>query len=189
MLLSILIPTIDERRESFKELILELTNQILDNKAEEKVEIISLCDKGILSIGAKRNELLMRVKREYFCFIDDDDTVSSDYITRILEGLETKPDCCSLRGVYTTNGTNPELFEHSIKYSEYKTASPTSGIRYERYPNHLNVIKTLIGQQFTFPETNHGEDTEWATKVFNSRLLRTEYFIPEVIYHYQFKNK
>ena len=57
---------------------------------------------------------------------------------------------------------------------------------YERYPNHLNCIKSSIAKQFKFPEINFGEDTLWADKVFKSGLIKTEHFIDKVIYHYKY---
>ena len=82
-----------------------------------------------------------------------------------------------------------KIFEHSIDYKEYKTNPPTFAITYERYPNHLNVIKTDIAKQFKFPEISFGEDTSFATQVFKSGLLKTEGYIGDVIYHYKYKTK
>lgn len=189
MLLNILIPTISERRECFKDLILKLTEQIIDCNAEEDISIISLCDNGLLSIGAKRNELMNKAKADYVCFVDDDDTVSSSYIQNLIDGIAKGIDCCSLMGVYTVNGQNPELFEHSIKYTEWKTNPPTMGIKYERNPNHLNCIKTSIAKQFKFPETNHGEDHHWSKQLQASGLLKTEHYISDIMYEYKHKTK
>mgnify|MGYP001559890393 CR=1 FL=1 len=184
MNLSILICSLVDRSWTRIELI-----KILQSQGYHKeVEILCEIDRGEMSIGHKRNLLLDRAKGEYVCFIDDDDTVSSDYLSKIMGAIETKPDCCSLVGVITWNGDNPEIFEHSIKYSEYKTRK-SGAITYERYPNHLNVIKTDIAKQFRFPEISHGEDTDWATQIFKSGLLKSEATIPGVIYHYNYKQK
>ena len=183
MKLSILICGLVSRNDTYALLINELSKQY--NGSE--VEVISLTDSGEKTIGEKRNILLNQAKGEYVCFVDDDDMISKDYILKILTALESNPDCCSLLGVITWNGENPELFEHSIKYKEYKTTE--NPIMYERYPNHLNVIRSSIAKQFKFPETNHGEDTDWATAINKSGLLKTEAYIPGIIYHYQYKQK
>lgn len=150
------------------------------------VQIISNHD-DTLKIGEKRNRLLDCSSAEYICFIDDDDTISSTYIQDIMEGLKSNPDCLSLRGVITWDDANPEIFEHSVRYNSYVTHTlPVNGIKYERYPNHLNVIKASIAKQFKFPEINHGEDTDWATQIKNSGLLKNEVYIDKVLYHYQF---
>lgn len=181
MILSILIPTIPERALMFNKLYAELCRQGFG----KGVELLS-CDEN-WSIGAKRNYLLDKAKGEYLCFIDDDDMVASDYIDTLLKALESKPDCVSLRGVITWDGNNPELFEHSIKYKAYVTT--TNPIKYERYPNHLNAIKSSIAKQFKFPEINHGEDTDWATQIHNSGMLKKEVYIDKVLYHYLYISK
>ena len=178
MKLSILISSLVGRYCQRNDLIIALQKQDLTG-----VEILTEIDSGINSIGYKRNKLLDRAKGEYVAFIDDDDMISSDYIYKIMYAIESKPDCCSLMGVISWDGKNEEIFEHSIKYKEYKTTN--NPIRYERYPNHLNVIKTSIAKQFKFEEINHGEDTAWATQIFKSGLIKTEAPIEGVIYHYQ----
>jgi hypothetical protein len=44
MLVSILIPTLFERLDTYTPMVQDLYKQIKDNKLEDKVEIISICD-------------------------------------------------------------------------------------------------------------------------------------------------
>ncbi len=185
MKLSILIPSLISRAEQLNILRQELNRQAIDYAG--KVEILTYTDNGEESIGRKRNELLDRAYGEYVCFIDDDDEVSKDYISKVMEAIKWTPDCCSLIGCRTVDGENPEIFEHSIRYKEYKT-NKVGAVTYERYPNHLNVIKSSIAKKFRFPEISYGEDTDWATQIFESGLLKQEIEIKGVIYHYQFKS-
>lgn len=188
--LSILIPSLHSRAHLLKELRTIIHNQMVANSlTENEVEVLVDVDYGELSIGEKRNKLQQAAKGEYSCFIDDDDTVSAFYLKSIFEGIEKGVDCCSLRGVITWDGDNPEIFEHSIRYDSYKTneSATADEIKYERYPLHINVIKTSIAKQFKFPETSHGEDSDWSGQVFKSGLIKTEHYIDKVIYHYQFK--
>lgn len=182
MILSLLIPTIDERREMFENIYAILKMQILNNPNKNQIEI--LIDNSKKTIGEKRNNLLAMAKGEYVAFVDDDDEVSNEYIESLMIAIKQKPDCVSLRGVITWNGNNPELFEHSVKYSAYATT--TNEIKYERYPNHLNCIKSSIAKQFKFKEINFGEDTDWATQIFQSGLLKKEVYIDKVLYHYKY---
>lgn len=182
MILSLLIPTIDERREMFENIYAILKMQILNNENKNQIEI--LIDNSKKTIGEKRNNLLAMAKGEYVAFVDDDDEVSNEYIESLMAAIKQKPDCVSLRGVITWNGGNPELFEHSVKYSAYATT--TNEIKYERYPNHLNCIKSSIAKQFKFKEINFGEDTDWATQIFQSGLLKKEVYIDKVLYHYKY---
>jgi|SRR3990167_7922771 len=184
MKLSILIPSLISRASELNNLREKITRQCAENNLYDDVEIISSVDNGELTIGEKRNELLQRAKGEYVCYIDDDDDISNEYLKLIFNKI--RPDCCSLTGVITWDGERSEIFEHSIKYREYKT-NETGIPKYERYPNHLNVIRTDIAKQFKFPEINHGEDTDFATQIFKSGLLKTESVISEILYHYKFK--
>jgi glycosyltransferase involved in cell wall biosynthesis len=169
----------------FDVLYFELNRQITNLNLTKEIEVIE-DPTEIGSIGSKRNWLLGAASGEYVCFVDDDDMISSNYIESIYNALKSKPDCLSLRGVITWDGVNPELFEHSIKYKAYATT--TNVIKYERYPNHLNVIKSEIAKQFEFPEINFGEDTDWATEINESGLLKKEVYIDTILYHYQYVN-
>jgi glycosyltransferase involved in cell wall biosynthesis len=176
--LSILIPTIPQR----KDMLDNLMNEFRKQYSGEDVIMIT-CDND-KSIGAKRNELLQAAKSEYVCFFDDDDLPSSTYIEDLLKAIESNPDCVSLRGVITWDGVNPELFEHSIKYKAWITT--TNNIKYERPPTPLNCIKSSIAKQFNFPEINHGEDRDWSNQLNESGLLKNEVYIDKVLYHYKF---
>ena len=183
MKLSILIPTIAKRRLLLDNLLTELNEQIKGIVDVSSVEII--IDKiEVEPIGKKRNELLREAKGEYVCFFDDDDLPSNDYIETLLKAIETKPDCVSLRGIMTTNGLNPEIFEHSIRYKAWKTTK--NKIKYERYPNHLNCIRADIAKQFKFPEVNHGEDFAWSKAIHESGLLKKEFYVDSVLYYYKY---
>lgn len=185
--LEILIPYSPEHKHLADLLVIELRSQIVKAGVSDKCRILDwpdiFCNRGKI-----RNYMLSLSNADYVAFFDADDKPASDYITRILKALELNPDCCSLTGVITTDGANPEIFDHSIKYPAYKT-NDTGEIKYERYPNHLNVIKSSIAKQFLFPEIDHGEDTDWATQIFKSGLLKTEATIPGILYHYQYVTK
>lgn len=180
MKLSILICTIPSRQASFGRLISELRSQILPYSPE--VAIISNASPE-LPIGAKRNWLLQKAESDYVCFIDDDDEISNNYIDLLMKAIDTGCDCASLKGVYSVNGKYDGLFEHSIKYKEWKTTHKE--IKYERFPNHLNTIRTSIAKKFKFPNINHGEDQDWSTQIHNSGLLKTEFYISEILYYYK----
>ena len=181
--LSILIPTMESRKDMFEKLLKELDTQIMGGMVDVDADATPE-----LSIGEKRNNLLQRARGEYVCFVDDDDEVSKDYVYDIMEALMQSPDCLSLRGVITWDGVNPELFEHSIRYKAWIT-NTTSPIKYERYPNHLNVIKASIAKQFKFPDNSFGEDHDWAKQIHESGLLKNEVYIDKVLYNYKYVTK
>jgi|SRR6478736_1293651 len=179
ILLSILICTIPSRKHFLVRLKNILNEQVIP--WFEHVEILVDGREGI-SIGEKRNSLLDRAKGRFVEFCDDDDRPGDTYISSTMIGIEKDADCCSLKGIMTTNGKDRRTFIHSIKYKEYREFN---GI-FERFPNHLNCIRASIAKQFKFPETNHGEDTDWATQIFKSGLIKTEFWIDDVIYFYEY---
>jgi glycosyltransferase involved in cell wall biosynthesis len=184
IILSILIPSLSNRGAKLQKLLNEFIKQRVENNAMYHIEVITHTDNGEKTIGDKRNYLMNRATGKYLCFFDDDDWPSSKYIKNVLEGIKKDVDCCSLRGIITWDKKEPLIFEHSIKYKAYSTTS--NAITYERFPNHLNVIKSSIAKQFKFPSINHGEDTDWATQIFKSGLIQSEHYIDEVIYHYDY---
>lgn len=201
--LSILICTLPERSNHLDILVKEILRQCEEHN--DPIEIFAENSDRQMSIGLKRNRLLEKVTGKYLCFIDDDDMISPNYIKHIMEGIEKDVDCISLRGEMTTDGLNPEIFEHSIKYNAWKTnnltniSPPTTSpsergvrgeaIKYERYPNHLNTIRSSIAKEFQFPTKNHGEDHAWSKQIHESGLIKTEHYVPEVTYYYKYISK
>jgi glycosyltransferase involved in cell wall biosynthesis len=189
MKLSILILTMRERRDYLKRLKKILDPQVKQRWNDVEVLIQHDDEESPSTVGAKRNALLADAQGDYVCFIDDDDVVSNDYVSNILESIQSEPDCCSLRGVITTDNGEPYIFEHSIQYKGYKTNVDESPIKYERYPNHLNAIKRSIAIKYKFPLTNFGEDTDWSTQIFKGGDIKTEVTINSIMYHYLFNSK
>jgi glycosyltransferase involved in cell wall biosynthesis len=179
MKLSILIPTLPSRAEKLQNLLGILQPQLTD-----EVEILTDDRDRKISTGAKRNDLLQRAKGLYSVFIDDDDTVSNNYVQLLFEGIDKEVDCCSLVGLIDI-GNEKRTFIHSLKYDSYHEKY---GIYY-RYPNHLNCIKTSIARQIQFPDITISEDTKYATSLHESKLLKTEHVINETIYFYTPSNE
>jgi glycosyltransferase involved in cell wall biosynthesis len=109
MILSVIILTIPERVLMLKTLLETLQPQLTG-----ECELLVIADNGQKTIGAKRQEGLWMARGKYVCFIDDDDTVSEDYVSKILKAIETNPDCCGIEGQVTFNGNNPKKFIQSI---------------------------------------------------------------------------
>lgn len=177
MKLSLLICSLTKRDRMLRRLMDRIRPQLTP-----EVEILVETDRGERSIGAKRNALLERAKGEYVAFIDDDDLVSRDYVIRILNAIQTQPDCVGLEGVITTNGRSPKKFIHSLQYREW---FERDGVYY-RNPNHLNAIKRELALKTKFAEVNHGEDSDYSRRVLEH--LKTEVHLPGPIYFYEFRS-
>jgi cellulose synthase/poly-beta-1,6-N-acetylglucosamine synthase-like glycosyltransferase len=185
MKLAILIPTLPERTPQFSWLLKELQNQCLSVEGHIG---INYDDTGRhVSTGTKRNYLLNAAKllnAEYICMVDDDDIVSPDYVSSIMEGVNQGVDVVTFNGYMTTNGAHRVDFE--IRLGE--NYEERNG-KYYRYPNHLCAFKRTLVEHVPFEDIYIGEDYRWSTKVRDLGLLKTSYHIEKQIYHYDYKTK
>lgn len=184
--LCILIPTLKIRSQLLSNLLDILLPQITSRPLQD-VKILIEVDNTELTIGAKRNLLTTKAHNlynpDYIVFVDDDDTLSPDYIEKIMKAIESNPDVIGIVGQQTTNGENPRTFIHSLKYNSWFEKNKI----YYRNPNHLNPIKTEIALKVKFPNKSFGEDKDYSMAILP--LLKTEVFIPETIYYYDFWQK
>jgi glycosyltransferase involved in cell wall biosynthesis len=182
MLLSILIPTLEEREPLLSRLLSKLHGQIERDNYQNRVEIHLLCDNREMSTGAKRNALIDMAKGEFVAFVDDDDDVHEDYIRLIVTALSEHPDvdCLGITGLIYFRGGHPHRFVHSLQYDQYFSRY---GVYY-RPPYILNPIRRTIAQQFRFAETSYAEDAEWAMRIAQTRALCAEHFLDVTLYQY-----
>ena len=145
----------------------------------ENVEFLVMSDSGQMSIGQKRNMLLMQSKGEYVSFVDDDDMVPSDYVERILEATSKgNPDCTSLTGRIVFSDGYSRPFIHSLRYDRW--IDDHEGKVYYRPPNHLNAVKRELAVQIGFPQVNLGEDRYFSVNI--RPLLKKEAWIDGELY-------
>jgi glycosyltransferase involved in cell wall biosynthesis len=184
ILLSILICTLDSREPQFTKLISFIKKQIAENNLEDEVEIVHFSDKGYLPVGAKRNALMDNAEGIFVCFVDDDDWLSDTYIFDVINTIKSNSniDCVGIKGMLIENGIEKKPFIHSIRFATYWEDDKA----YYRPPNHISIIKKEIASKFKFPMINRGEDTDWATQIARSGLLKKEAFIDKILYYYNF---
>ena len=180
MTLSILIPSMHKRRGMLQRLMQQLQPQLCG-----QVEVITDIDNGEATTGNKRNRLIKSAIGDYIVFIDDDDDISSDYVSSILQAATTKPDCIVFSGWMTTNGIDRRDFHLSIHYP-YEAVTRNNKIEYLRYPNHITPSRRYIAVQVPFENRTIGEDYAWATEIHKRGLLKTEVKIHKFLYHYKF---
>ena len=87
-LISILIPTLIERKNEYGIMLHDLYRQVEKHNLKEKVEIISICDDRSISLCEKRNTLQKLCSGKYFMHLDDDDELSCDYCKTIIDHIE-----------------------------------------------------------------------------------------------------
>lgn len=175
MKLSILICSLPDRMSRASLLIEKLCLQAEGNP----VEILYLGDNKSMSTGEKRNRLKGIARGEYVAFVDDDDEVSEEYVKQLLTviDLPLKPDVINFQVMYHCRDfTRPVLY--SLDYLRDQNLPD----RFLRIPNHLMCIKRSLALAVQYPDVSFGEDAEYARGVW--KLLKTEYQINKVLYHY-----
>lgn len=178
----ILIPTTPDRQQ----LLDRLQKQLLDliyRDAIDRVYVEINEDNREKTTGQKRNELIQRaidLNCGSISFVDSDDLVGDTYIQRAHEFMGSGMDCGELWGDIYWNGKKGKPFHHSIEHKEWWEDDKF----YYRCPNHLNFMRLDKVKDFKFPDQNFGEDGQWSMAIKEAGVLKTQYAIPEVIYHY-----
>jgi glycosyltransferase involved in cell wall biosynthesis len=178
MKLSIGICSIPIRINQYRDLVDNLNNQIANCDAQEEVEIISFTDCKTISVGHKRNIIKSIATGDYFCFIDDDDRVSEDYIESILEAVKSGADVITFKGEYSdVNGVID--FHISTMYGNKNEPK-----MYYRIPNHISPVKRSIYTNCDFTDKNYQEDSDYSFCI--NKFIKNEYHIAKKLYFYDF---
>lgn len=182
MLLSILIPTLEERRAVFAPLYAELRAQIAAAQLEHAVEVLELCDARQAPLGAKRNQLIAAARGEFIAFVDDDDKVAENYVALICAALKAEPqtDCVGITGRVYFRGAHARRFVYSLRYDHYFSRD---GVYY-RPPYILNPIRRAVALAFPYADVSWNEDMDWALRVAHAGILQREVMVDEILYHY-----
>jgi hypothetical protein len=176
--LAILICSIESRQEQLEKLI----NSI---PTHPDVIVIPEIDDKKITTGAKRNKLLQRAKdigAEYISFVDDDDHIEPDYVGEIMKAIERKPDVIGFKGWMTTNGSQKTEWRISKNFPYARI-----GEIYYRFNNHLSPIRIDIALRIKYPNISFGEDYDYAKRLRESRLIKSEVYINKFLYHYDYK--
>lgn len=172
MKLSILIPTLPQRKKMFNILRKNLTAQIdfvhSTHPSLGQVEILFDSSKkflkGGLSVGAKRDALKCRATGEYLVFVDDDDMIAPNYLESILRLMESNPDIITFRSLYKSS-TYWGIVDMNLNHAENEQMNDSTIVK--RQPFHVCPIRTSIAQQHSFPDINNAEDWGWMVKVLS----------------------
>ena len=170
--LSILICSLENRKKSSQKLM-----AVLKEQATNEIEILVQIDKGQITTGEKRNQLLEAASGQYIAFIDDDDMVPDDYVSKILKAIKESPDCCGIKG-QMTNRKGKFIFVHSIQFKSWFTKNNI----YYRCPNHLSPVKRELAIATGFLGIRTGEDKDYSERLLPK--LQTEEFILGILYYY-----
>lgn len=165
LMLTIMIPTIPERKKVFRELHLEVKRQVdycLDvHPTLGDVEIIydqsrRFVDGGV-SIGKKRDNLVKRANGKYVCFLDDDENPAPNYVESLLRLCNEDKDICTFRNV--------SKFDAYWAVIDMSLDNPNEQSRGDvmvlRKPWHICPVRAEYAKLHDFPDSNYGEDWKW----------------------------
>lgn len=181
-ILSILVPSIPRRVETGR---LQKILEILEHQAAgNPVEVLCLIDNKTRSIGLKRQALLDIARGKFVAFVDDDDRVSEDYVSKILECAAANPDadCIVFDQHAILNDDAPRLVRHGIEF-ENTELNETGATR---KPWHVMAYARRIAQQCHFPDASYGEDWYWVRQAYP--LIKKQARIDAVLHAYHFSS-
>lgn len=182
--LSILIPSVSSRRDTFAPKMIDQIfgmHDALLPRDRDRVEVLMLTDTKSMTIGAKRNRMIDIAQGEYVAFVDDDDRLDPEYMSQILAGIdEHHPDVVTFQAMVSIPGQRTLPCIYSTRYR----ADRNLANRYERLPNHLCAVRSELARETGYPALQKGEDADYAMRL--RPLLATEHYIPQVLYYYDF---
>lgn len=186
-ILSILIPTLLDRKHQLNKLVALLTSQITVGNYPAK--IVTFTNNGESSIGKIRNKMLAKCTTPYLCFFDDDDTPDDAYMHKIMEALQNNPGIDAIGFLVDVFESGYRLGNARIsnEYEDWHTTTLPYPYKYCRTINHLAVVRTELALKAKFPDIGHGEDYEYSKRL--KPHLKNCITIPETLYYYYYEPK
>jgi len=191
-LVSILIPTLLERKETFAELLNKIEKQIKENQLEDLVEVLSICDNRNIKLSEKRNRMQQMAQGQYFFHLDDDDTISEDYLKTVIDEikkLDEEQDVITYDQFCKVNG---DEFIVSASFQAGAGLKPVGinddGIKcFTRVPwqYHLWNTKKYSKIWRTDADTNAREDQNWLQRVY-LEYPKKQHHIDKILHTYLF---
>lgn len=179
---SILVPTLGERRPLFDRLMELLLPQT--EPYGGRVRVVGWHNDGSPPLPKIRQRMVETAGTDYVSFVDDDDLVAADYVTRIVTALEQRPDYVGFQVQCYSDGAPIAVAYHSLEHRRWRNLPG----RFERDISHINPILTRLALRANFARTRTGgaEDREWAAQLRRLRVLRNEVMVDRILYHYLF---
>src|SRR5579859_8076415 len=131
----ILIASVWARTSYLEALLNHLSRQTVAHPG--RVSVLVDRDNGETPVGRKRSRLLQASTANYISYVDDDDWVADDYITRIMLALTEQPDAVGFLLAYSKDGQVQKAAIHSRHISHWHEDDGW----YYRTINHLNPVR------------------------------------------------
>jgi hypothetical protein len=161
-LLSILTPACWNRVEQGR----ALHEKLIHQPGFSHIEHLVLYDNRARSIGMKRQALLNSARGDFIAFVDDDDDVSEDYVTRLIEVITQHPeaDVITFDQAAIYNGKPFTVhFQLGAKDDKLILDGPDHQC-ITRGPWHVCAWRRTKIRHCQFLDTNYGEDAAWVAQ-------------------------
>jgi hypothetical protein len=180
---SILMLSIPERIESMTAAVKHLQEQADAVGQGKAVEILVLLDNRSKSISEK-----------YIAFLDDDDAVSKDYMSKILKAIdENNVDCISFNQWCSING-EPMDVEFAIGNPHGQLWREEDGFLgdIKRPPYHMCLWRSTIAKSEAFNPVygangQSSEDIDWLLRLYPK--IQTEHHIDDSLHGYIYSSE
>lgn len=179
MKLSILVPSVTNRRNTFLPKILDqLHSQV---EPFNDVEVLVLIDNKTNMLGEKRNQLVNLAQGEYVVFVDDDDVLSDDYVSTLRQACITNSvDVITFTvNVSLNNGPYKPCYYDKDYHADYNREHS-----YHRLPNHICCVRRELALVTPYKPIVRGEDAAYSKDLH--KKLTSQYIIDKVLYSYNF---
>lgn len=148
------------------------------------VGVIVRCFDPELTLGENRNILRAKSSAEYVQYLDDDDWLAPGYFNRVMPLLDRdyvgfRAQCYCKHLNYTRYGNT----FHSLEHGKRPDPWGREGQNFFRDITHINPMRRELAIQADF-DGGFAEDCRWAAKIRKLDIVKTEHYVPEVLYHY-----
>lgn len=174
--LDICICSIPHRDAMLRALLGELARQVIPG-----VGVVVYRDNLQQTYGGKIAAMWGQSRADYVCCVDDDDMIAPDYVARVMAALESRPDYVGFKVRYTSNGDLQKPVIHSLRFGCWETREKCI-VRdiSEKNPMRRDLA---LGAEW---EGQYAAEARWAAGIRQAGQVRTEVFIDDDMYYYQF---
>jgi len=175
---TILVPTLGQRGEYLCQMLDGLLPQV---DRARGVKVLAYWDNGEVDVATKKQALLEAADTDYVSFVDDDDTVSDDYVSAITKALALRPEYVGLKLQVYKDGLPYALSHHSLSHGTWLDVGAD---HLRRDITCANPIRTDLARTAKFIGAPLGqpEDRHWVAQLRGR--LRLEVFVDRILYHY-----
>lgn len=190
MMLSILIPSVFDRNVD------RLTHNLVMQIGDKGIELLVLSDNRKRSTGRKRQALLDMAQGRYVTFIDDDDSVTDDYVASVYETIVSTQDDEPDVIVFNSQaqllgygfGENPYIVRCGIEYeNEDSRMVGDKRVDITRKPWHWCIWKTALAKTAAFPDGYIDDDWYWLRQLV-PKVVK-QHRIDRVLHYYHYDHR